>query len=603
MKNIIKKSFTFVLALAITSGGIGILAISIPANAESQANDKILVVEAEPQAEPEQSLTPPEPDPVYGEWCSALYGIFQTAFNSPANYNAVADLNSDGVVDISDLGMMAAMYDNGDDAVCYAQFQGTYTFDNYLNVDWCNGLVKGIEDSFNTFAGDFNYSTIFDLNDDNQVNIVDQAMVASFGSDQAICYPYYVGPLAPMEAPEEIEEVVHGEWCSALYGLFQTAYNSPANYNAVADLNNDGVVNLVDLAMMAAMYGNGDDAVCYAQFQDPSANFHFDEGSHLNIDWCNGLWQGISDNFNTVVGDSLFDLNNDGAIDIVDQAMVAALIGQGDQAVCYAYYVPPMPTWGGGGGGGGGGGTVVFDIFNINIIPELTAVTITWNTNYPATSEMVYGLDTSYGQEYNDTLYKLQHEAILSGLESGTEYHFLISATKPSSETEQDEDRVFTTLGEPVVEEEVVEEPPLEPPLEPEVLGEKINVCIPDIDVDIINTITFDEKSLLRGCGPEVYLMKNNMLVHIPSWQELHDKYFAHRIYNVSNEVLDLYSFWTPQVAGIKVYGDGSLIRGNDKKVYIIADSVKKHITSLEELLNHTGKEIYDVSDDVLALY
>ena len=125
-----------------------------------------------------------------------------------------------------------------------------------------------------------------------------------------------------------------------------------------------------------------------------------------------------------------------------------------------------------------------------------------------------------------------------------------------------------------------------------------------DIDVDIIDTIVFEEKSLLRGCGPEVYLLKNDMLVHIPTWQDLHDKYFAHRIYNVSDEVLDLYPHWMPpQVAGIKVYGDGSLLRGTDKKVYIIENGAKRHVVNLEELIDYICKKIYDVTDDVLALY
>ena len=601
MKNFIKHGFIFTLALAIMFSGLGIFSISNQASAESQA---------------EPSLTAPVPETIHGEWCSALYGVFETAYNQPANYNAVADLNNDGVVNISDFGMLATLYGNGDNASCYAQFQGTYNFNNYLNIDWCNGLFKGMEDSFHSVVGDADYSTIFDLNGDGAIDLSDEGIMAYLlgQNDQSACYPYYVPPLAAMEDPEvpDQPETIHGEWCSALYGVFETAYNQPANYNAVADLNNDGVVDISDFGMLAALYGNGDNASCYAQFEDPTTNFHFDEGNHLNIDWCNGLWQGIQDSFHSQVGDanysSIFDLNGDGTISIIDQAIVASLLGQNDQSACYPYYVPPMPEWGGNGGGGGGGSSeVVFDIFNINVVPELTSATITWNTNYPATSELSYGLDTSYGQVYSDNLYKLQHEAVLTDLEQGTEYHFLISATKPSNQTEQDQDRTFTTLGEVVVEEEVIEEPIIEEPEpkpEPEVLGEKIQSCIPDIDVDIINTIVFAERSLLRGCGPEVYLLKNDMLVHIPSWQELHDKYFAHRIYNVSDEVLALYPHWTPpQVAGIKVYGDGSLIRGTDQKVYIIENGAKRYISSLEELAKYAGKKIYDVTDDVLALY
>ena len=173
MKKVIIKGFTFTLALAIMLSGLGVFSISSTASAESQ---------------PEPSLTAPEP--VVGEWCSALYGIFMTAYNSPANYNAVADLNNDGVVSVSDFGMLAAIYGHGDNAGCYAQFEdptANFHFDeeNHLDIDWCNGLWQGIQDSFHSQSGDANYSAIFDLNGDGTIGILMVDMRRALGYTEA----------------------------------------------------------------------------------------------------------------------------------------------------------------------------------------------------------------------------------------------------------------------------------------------------------------------------------------------------------------------------------------------------------------------------------
>ncbi len=50
-------------------------------------------------------------------------------------------------------------------------------------------------------------------------------------------------------------------------------------------------------------------------------------------------------------------------------------------------------------------------------------------------------------------------------------------------------------------------------------------------------------------------------------------------------------------------YQDGTLLRGNDKKIYIIFGKVKKYITGLDELKKYTGQIIYNVTDVELAKY
>ncbi|MBI4779528.1 Ig-like domain-containing protein [Candidatus Falkowbacteria bacterium] len=58
-----------------------------------------------------------------------------------------------------------------------------------------------------------------------------------------------------------------------------------------------------------------------------------------------------------------------------------------------------------------------------------------------------------------------------------------------------------------------------------------------------------------------------------------------------------------PSVLGAKAYADGQLIRGADKKIYVIVNGMKKHIKSLAELKSYHGKQLYFVTDDILASY
>ena len=100
-----------------------------------------------------------------------------------------------------------------------------------------------------------------------------------------------------------------------------------------------------------------------------------------------------------------------------------------------------------------------------------------------------------------------------------------------------------------------------------------------------------------------VYLIKDQQKWHVPTWQYLHDKHFGERIYNVVTTVLDYYPDWTGEVLGVKDYADGTLLRGNDMKVYILDKGEKQHINTLEKLAKYLGQDIINVSDEVLARY
>ncbi|HAM88395.1 MAG: hypothetical protein US83_C0004G0011 [Candidatus Falkowbacteria bacterium GW2011_GWC2_38_22] len=57
------------------------------------------------------------------------------------------------------------------------------------------------------------------------------------------------------------------------------------------------------------------------------------------------------------------------------------------------------------------------------------------------------------------------------------------------------------------------------------------------------------------------------------------------------------------KVLGIKYYPDHTLLRGSNKRIYIIEGLVKKHIINLDELRKYQGQKIFDVSDADLSLY
>jgi uncharacterized repeat protein (TIGR01451 family) len=63
--------------------------------------------------------------------------------------------------------------------------------------------------------------------------------------------------------------------------------------------------------------------------------------------------------------------------------------------------------------------------YNLVVVKGVTSAFITWNTPYPATDQVYYGLTTSYGNDsYLNTNLNTRHVVLLSGLETDTNYYF-----------------------------------------------------------------------------------------------------------------------------------------------------------------------------------
>ncbi|PLX24503.1 hypothetical protein C0580_04985 [Candidatus Parcubacteria bacterium] len=139
----------------------------------------------------------------------------------------------------------------------------------------------------------------------------------------------------PDSSDEEPTEVEPGAWCSVLLGMFnsETLGYASDDPHDVLDINDDGLVNLSDNAMLVDLYNNEDNQVCLAHIESA-----YTEDDYQNLDWCNGLVQGISDNLGDTSPFDPFDLNDDDKINLSDVSIVASYLYEEDQAQCYAEY-------------------------------------------------------------------------------------------------------------------------------------------------------------------------------------------------------------------------------------------------------------------------
>lgn len=83
-----------------------------------------------------------------------------------------------------------------------------------------------------------------------------------------------------------------------------------------------------------------------------------------------------------------------------------------------------------------------------NIAESLTtgSASISWSTNEPATSQVDYGPDASYGSSTTiDTELVTNHTVVVSGLTAGTLYHYHIKSKDASNNLIIGTDRTFTT--------------------------------------------------------------------------------------------------------------------------------------------------------------
>ncbi len=120
----------------------------------------------------------------------------------------------------------------------------------------------------------------------------------------------------------------------------------------------------------------------------------------------------------------------------------------------------------------------------------------------------------------------------------------------------------------------------------------------------VLGEKTYGDGTLLRGSDKKIYIVVGGKLKQIATLKEL-AKYAGKKIVDVKDSVIASYAKVSGgSVLGDKKYGNGQLIRNNNVKVYVIIDGKKKHILNLAELAKYYfGKPILYVSPEVLASY
>jgi hypothetical protein len=88
----------------------------------------------------------------------------------------------------------------------------------------------------------------------------------------------------------------------------------------------------------------------------------------------------------------------------------------------------------------------VFSGIAVSDITQTSAV-VSWTTDEPATSRIQYGLTTAYGSFTTlDTSLVTVHRQVLSGLSSGTTYHYRVVSTDAAGNIAYSTDQMFTTV-------------------------------------------------------------------------------------------------------------------------------------------------------------
>ncbi|MFA6253018.1 MAG: fibronectin type III domain-containing protein [Patescibacteria group bacterium] len=202
-------------------------------------------------------------DDNFSPWCSSLLGIVTAAVNSQT-YNRVADINNDGAINNSDIVLATRYYGANNDSACQARFINTYNNTNYLNIDWCNGLMHGLQEGLNSTTGAAHYSNIFDINNDGAINLTDTVTISrlSINNDQAACFAEYSLPL-PNDATA-IQKITQLPTTSVL----------PTNSSLITKINN----TKTEAAKLKLLTGR------FAQLSDGTSAYVTYNGKAIAID-------------------------------------------------------------------------------------------------------------------------------------------------------------------------------------------------------------------------------------------------------------------------------------------------------------------------------
>jgi hypothetical protein len=117
----------------------------------------------------------------------------------------------------------------------------------------------------------------------------------------------------------------------------------------------------------------------------------------------------------------------------------------------------------------------------------------------------------------------------------------------------------------------------------------------------VLGVKIYAQGTLLRDSSNRIYVVTaGNTLQHIVDLNEL-AKYFGKKIYNLDDS--NFATSTQSAVLGVKIYGEGSLLRGPDHKIYVIVNGKKQYISNLVDLYKYFGHKINNVSTSTLSQF
>ncbi len=86
-------------------------------------------------------------------------------------------------------------------------------------------------------------------------------------------------------------------------------------------------------------------------------------------------------------------------------------------------------------------------ITNVNVVPGIRSATVTWATDAPSTTQVLYGLTDTYDQSTAENpALVTSHSAQITGLSVGTTYHYAVKSTDGCGRSSVSADLVFSTI-------------------------------------------------------------------------------------------------------------------------------------------------------------
>jgi hypothetical protein len=87
----------------------------------------------------------------------------------------------------------------------------------------------------------------------------------------------------------------------------------------------------------------------------------------------------------------------------------------------------------------------------VSAVVTSTTVTLTWVTDEPTTTQVLYGASTAYGSVHTDAAMNVEHSAYVTGLAPGTTYHYAVHCTDRCQQEVVTPDATFTTLADEAI--------------------------------------------------------------------------------------------------------------------------------------------------------